>query len=250
MVTYNTSFNLATIEFSTAAQNALGIDDLSTITSHLHEASIDESVGVVLIKSAGETTFCAGANFNQLLALESEKDGKEFFKGFGNVILAIKNCKKIVVGRIHGRAVGGGVGLAAACDYSIASKQATLRLSELNIGLGPLVIGPMVQRKIGLSAFTTLALNPTEWQTAYWAKDKGLYNEVFETQNQCDAYLETVLKSLSEMSGPAKLSVKKMLWTDTDHWERLMEDRAHESAALLMTPECKAEINKFLNKQA
>lgn len=244
-IKYTLENNIATLYFETESHNALTLEDLQTMAHHLDEASEDHEVKIVLLKSGGKT-FCAGANFNQLLSIDNTEDGKAFFMGFGNLILAIRNCKKLVVGRIHGRAIGGGVGLAAACDYTIASEYATIRLSELNIGLGPLVIGPMVERKMGMSGLSALSLNPREWKTAWWAQQKGLFNEVFSTQEQADAYLASYLQAMTETSQQAITVVKKMLWENTEHWDALLHARARQSAALLMTKECKEEISKFL----
>lgn len=244
-IRYTLENNIATLYFETESHNSLTLEDLQTMAHYLDEASEDHEVKIVLLKSGGKT-FCAGANFNQLLSIDNTEDGKAFFMGFGNLILAIRNCKKLVVGRIHGRAIGGGVGLAAACDYTIASEYATIRLSELNIGLGPLVIGPMVERKMGMSGLSALSLNPKEWKTAWWAQQKGLFNEVFSTQEQADAYLTTYLQAMSETSQQAMSVVKKMLWENTEHWDALLQARAGQSAALLMTKECKEEIRKFL----
>ena len=244
-IRYTLENSIATLYFETESHNALTLEDLQTMAHYLDQASEDHDVKIVLLKSGGKT-FCAGANFNQLLSIENSEDGKAFFMGFGNLILAIRNCKKLVVGRIHGRAIGGGVGLAAACDYTIASEYATIRLSELNIGLGPLVIGPMVERKMGMSGLSALSLNPREWKTAWWAQQKGLFNEVFPTQEQADAYLTTYLQAMTETSQQAITVVKKMLWENTEHWDSLLQARAGQSAALLMTNECKEEIRKFL----
>ena len=244
-ITYSVENSIATIFFETESHNSLTLENLKTLASHIKKASEDNDVKVVLLKSGGKT-FCAGENLNQLMSIDNIEGGKEFFMGFGNLILAIRNCEKIVVGRIHGRAIGGGVGLAAACDYPIASEYATIRLSELNIGLGPLVIGPMVERKLGLSGLSALSLNPKEWKTAYWAQEKGLFNEVFQTQEQADAYLATYLESMANTSLQAMTIVKKMLWENTEHWIDLLHSRAEQSAKLLMTKECKSEIAKFL----
>lgn len=243
---------VGSITFHTEAHNALTLDELEQVKLHLDLASINDDVKVVLLKSGGERTFCAGANFNQLISLANVEEAKAFFMGFGNLILAVKNCKKIVVGRIQGRAIGGGVGLTAACDYTIATQHATIRLSELNIGLGPLVIGPMVERKMGLASLGNMSLNPTEWFTAQWAKSRGLFNEVFDTQEQADAYIKHYLNTLISTSTKAKTVIKEMLWEGTSQWTTLLETRAEQSANLLMTAECKEEINKFLqkNKQA
>jgi methylglutaconyl-CoA hydratase len=244
-ITYTVDNHVATVFFETESHNSLTLENLKTLADYFNKASEDKSVKIVLLKSGGKT-FCAGANFNQLLSIENFEAGKSFFMGFGNLILAIKKCDKIVVGRIHGKAIGGGVGLAAACDFTVASEFATIRLSELNIGLGPLVIGPMVERKLGLSGLSALSLNPKEWKTAYWAQQKGLFNEVFQTQIQADAYLATYLESMKNTSLQAMTIVKKMLWENTENWDELLESRAEQSAKLLLTRECKSEIAKFL----
>jgi methylglutaconyl-CoA hydratase len=244
-ITYTVNNQVAQIYFETPSHNSLTLDDLKQLAILMNKASEDTTVKIVFLKSGGKT-FCAGANFNQLLAIDNVADGIEFFMGFGNLILAIRNCNKIVVGRIHGRAIGGGVGLTAACDYTIASEYATIRLSELNIGLGPLVIGPMVERKMGLHSLASLALNPKEWKTAHWAKGRGLYNEVFTTQEQSDAYLATYLESMVITSQQAMTVVKRMLWENTGEWDNLLAQRAEQSAKLLLTNECKTEIAKFL----
>jgi len=244
-ITYTVDNHVAIVFFETESHNSLTLENLKTLADYFNKASEDKNVKIVLLKSGGKT-FCAGANFNQLLSIENFEDGKAFFMGFGNLILAIKKCDKIVVGRIHGKAIGGGVGLTAACDFTIASEFATIRLSELNIGLGPLVIGPMVERKLGLSGLSALSLNPKEWKTAYWAQQKGLFNEVFQTQIQADAYLATYIESMTNTSLQAMTIVKKMLWENTENWDELLESRAEQSAKLLLTRECKSEIAKFL----
>ncbi|KXK40879.1 MAG: enoyl-CoA hydratase [Bacteroidetes bacterium OLB9] len=166
--------------------------------------------------------------------------------GFANVINAIRRCSKIVIGRIHGKAVGGGVGLAAACDYAMANKYASVRLSELAVGIGPFVIGPAVERKIGLSAFSQMALNATEWQTAAWAKQKGLFTEVFESTEQLDAYIDHFMAELITKSPEALGQLKKIFWDGTEHWEQLLEERAEMSGKLILSDFAKNAIRAFL----
>ena len=180
---------MGTIEFFTPAQNSLPTTILKQLVVAINELSEDSYVKLILIKSEGERAFCAGASFTELGQIKNETDGHSFFMGFANVINAIRTCNKMVLGRVHGKAVGGGVGLAAACDYALATKNASIRLSELAVGIGPFVIGPAVERKTGFSAFSQLSLNATEWQTANWAKEKGLFHEVFETTIQLDEYI-------------------------------------------------------------
>ncbi|NNF34709.1 MAG: enoyl-CoA hydratase/isomerase family protein, partial [Saprospiraceae bacterium] len=164
---------IAIIEFFHPAHNSLPGHLLADLRDQIMAEGYKNHINIILLKSGGDRTFCAGASFNELASIKNEAEGKHFFMGFANVINAIRACGKIVVGRIQGKAVGGGVGIAAACDYAIATKYASVKLSELAVGIGPFVIGPAVERKIGLSAFSQMALNATEWQTAQWAKSKG-----------------------------------------------------------------------------
>lgn len=248
MISYTVVNGVAEVFFETDQHNALTLDQLKEVAALINKSSLAPDVKIVVLKSGGEKTFCAGANFNQLIQIDNFEDGKAFFMGFGNLILAIRNCQKIIVGRIQGRAIGGGVGLAAACDFTIATQYASARLSELNIGLGPLVIGPMVARKMGLANLGSMALNPTEWVTAKEAKTKGLYNEVFDTQVQADEYLVHFIEGLRKTSDVARAMIKKMLWEGTEDWDMLLMQRAEQSANLLMTQECKDQISQFLNK--
>lgn len=239
---------IARIQFETAQQNALSSSDLAELARWIDFCSEEEKVSVILLSSAGEQSFCAGANFKELISIKTLEESRAFFSGFGKVILAIRDCNKLVVGRVHGKAVGGGVGLAAACDYVLASAMASVRLSELNIGLGPFVIGPMVERKLGLSGFSSLSLNPKIWRTAQWAMEKGLYNDVFESIEQLDKNVEVLVDELSQLSSQAKTAVKKMIWEGTEHWTALMDERARMSGQLLLTQDCQDQIHAFLQK--
>ena len=178
--------NIATVEFSHPASNSFPSELLSRLTKAFQELRGNNEVNVIILKSEGDKTFCAGASFDELVAIDNFKDGKQFFLGFANVINAMRLCKKPIIGRIQGKAVGGGVGLAAACDYVFATDKAAIKLSELTIGIGPFVIAPAVKRKIGVAALSELSLNATQWQNAYWAKEKGLYANVFESIKQLD----------------------------------------------------------------
>ncbi len=175
-VKVNQRQNYDEIEFFTPQSNSLPSDILEKLASSINELGQSSGKRISLLKSAGEKAFCAGASFEELSSIRNLEEGQRFFSGFSKVILAIRNYPGIVLGRIHGKAVGGGVGLAAACDYAMASQYASVRLSELAVGIGPFVIGPAVERKMGLSAFSKMSLNATEWQTAEWAKNMGLYH--------------------------------------------------------------------------
>src|SRR5690606_413255 len=186
-------------------------------------------VNLILLKSEGEGAFCAGASFDELLAVNDAESGKKFFSGFANVINAMRKSSKIIVGRIHGKAVGGGVGLVAACDYALASVDAAVKLSELAIGIGPFVIEPVVSRKIGKAAMSEMALAPHSWKNAYWAKDKGLYAQVFDSVNDLDKELEIFCSKLAECNPGALSEMKKVLWENTQNWDTLLYERAEIS---------------------
>lgn len=238
---------LGTIEFFHPAHNSLPGYLLVDLRQAIENLDNDEEVKVILIKSSGEKSFCAGASFTELASIDDIQTSKMFFMGFANVINSIRKCHKIVIGRIHGKAVGGGVGLAAACDYAMASKFASVRLSELAVGIGPFVIGPAVERKIGFSAFSQMALNPEEWQTAEWAKQKGLFTESFDTVVQLDEYISHFTGKLLAYNPEALSELKEIFWNGTENWDDLLEQRAAISGKLLLSDFSKNAIASFLN---
>lgn len=239
--------SVTTIEFFHPAQNSMPGHLLSELVRHIEAAGMDDNTKIVVLKSAGDRSYCAGASFTELAAIDNFQNGKKFFMGFANVINAIRKCPKIVIGRVHGKAVGGGVGLASACDYCMATKFASVRLSELAVGIGPFVIGPVVTRKVGLSAFSQMAINATEWQTAEWAKQKGLFMEVFDTIDQLDAYISHFSKELITKNPQALTLLKQVFWEGTEHWDQLLEERAEMSGQLILSDFAKDAIQSFLN---
>jgi methylglutaconyl-CoA hydratase len=246
-VSYEIKNSIAHIEFYHPAHNSLPGYLLKKIKESIEAASQNDDVKLVLLKSAGDRSFCAGASFNELSSINSFDEGKKFFMGFADVINAIRKCEKIVIGRIHGKAVGGGVGLAAACDYSMATKYSSIRLSELAVGIGPFVIGPAVERKIGVSAYSQMALNATEWQTAEWGKAKGLFMEAFDSVEQLDAYIVHFSDILLKSNPEALRLLKKVFWEGTIHWGNLLEERAEMSGRLVLSDFSKKAIASFLN---
>ncbi len=226
---------LATITFSHPAHNSMPGYLLADLTKQIKEAGESLDIHLILLQSSDDRTFCAGASFDELMTIRNSQDGKKFFMGFANVINAIRKSPKLVIGRVQGKTIGGGVGIVAATDYCIASKYASVKLSELALGLGPFVVGPAIERKIGLSAFSQLAINATEWQTAAWAKEKGLYHEVFDSITQLDAYLDHFCQQLLSSSPAALHALKQMLWHDTQHWDELLDERAGISGRLVIT---------------
>ena len=207
--------------------------------------SKNDSVSIIILKSAGTGAFCAGASFDELLSVSNYEEGSRFFSGFANVINAMRKCPKLIIGRIHGKAVGGGVGLASACDYSFATTKSEIKLSEIAIGIGPFVIEPAVSRKIGKMAMSEMTLNPTAWKTSKWAFEKGLFSEVFENIEDLDIRLEEYTNELSSYNPDALLEMKKVLWEGTSHWDSLLYERAAISGRLVLSDFTKNALEKF-----
>jgi methylglutaconyl-CoA hydratase len=241
----NIQNNIATVEFFHPASNSFPSELLNRLTTVFNELSSNKEVHIIILKSEKEKAFCAGASFNELISIANFEDGKQFFLGFANVINAMRKCSKIIIGRIQGKAVGGGVGLAAACDYCYATEQASIKLSELSIGIGPFVIEPAVTRKIGIAAFSELTLEATSWKTAYWAKEKGLFAKVFNSINEMDFEIENLTFNLSKYNFEALKALKNTLWNGTENWDNLLEQRAEISGNLVLSEFTKNALIKF-----
>lgn len=237
--------NIATVTFFHPASNSFQSELLERLTNAFDELSNNNDVHVIVLKSEKEKAFCAGASFDELVAISTLAEGKQFFLGFANVINAMRNCTKIIVGRVQGKAVGGGVGLTAACDYCFATEQASIKLSELTIGIGPFVIEPVVKRKIGLAAFAELTLDATSWKNAYWGKEKGLYAKVFTAVNEMDKEVDNFALKLSKYNLEALNELKKVLWKDAENWDKLLEQRAEISGKLVLSESTKKALQKF-----
>lgn len=236
---------IATIEFGHPASNSFPSELLDRLEKEIRKLSDDENVNVILLKSEGEKAFCAGASFTELIEIDDLESGRKFFSGFANVINAMRKCKKLIVGRVHGKTVGGGVGLVAACDYAMATDAAAIKLSELSIGIGPFVIAPAVERKMGVGALAELSLAAHEWKNAYWAKEKGLYARVFENVKDLDKEIEIFTSKLASYNPSALEEMKKTLWKGTDTWEHLLYERAAISGELVLSDFTKQALAKF-----
>lgn len=235
----------ATITFSHPASNSFPSNLLSDLTAQLQVFSKDDAVAVIVLKSTGEGAFCAGASFDELLSITNFEEGKTFFSGFANVINAMRSCKKIIIGRVQGKAVGGGVGLAAACDYTFATESASVKLSEIAIGIGPFVIEPAVSRKIGKTAMSQLTLAAHEWKNANWAFEKGLYSEIFNSIADMDSALHVFATKLASYNPEALSEMKKVLWENTSDWETVLYERAAISGKLVLSDFTKNALNQF-----
>jgi len=239
---------IGTIQFYHPLSNSLPGDLLRKISDKINFAGESNQVKVIILKSEGDRAFCGGASFDELINIQNLKDGINFFSGFANVINACRKCSKIIIGRVQGKAVGGGVGLASAVDYCYATKHSAIKLSELSLGIGPFVVGPAVERKIGLSAMSALAINAHKWFDANWALQKGLYAEIFENSNDMDLAIKQLTNDISCYSLEAMKKLKKTFWEGTDHWDNLLNKRAEISGSLIITEFSKETIQKIQNK--
>lgn len=238
---------IGTIEFFHPLSNSLPGKLLTEVAETITEMGNDDTVKVIVLKSAGDRAFCAGASFDELISINDIETGKVFFSGFANVINACRKCPKLIIGRVQGKAVGGGVGVASAADYCVATKFASVKLSELAVGIGPFVVGPAVERKIGTSAMSQLAIDATEWQTAEWAKEKGLYTEVYENVEEMDKGIAELATKLSNSNPEAMRLLKQIFWKGTESWDELLKERAAMSGELVLSDFTKNAINKFKN---
>ena len=235
---------IATLEFGHHASNSFPSVLLERLTNELNNLSNNSAVLVIILKSSGSGAFCAGASFDELLAVSNQEEATQFFSGFANVLNAMRNCSKIIMGRIHGKAVGGGVGIIAACDYALATTESAIKLSELAIGIGPFVIEPAVSRKIGKTAMSEMTLD-TEWKSAIWANQKGLYAKVFETTSELDTEISAFANKLAAYNPEALLEMKKVLWEGTENWKTLLYERAEISGKLVLSDFSKKALNQL-----
>ena len=235
---------IATIAFFHPAHNSLPGDLLAKLVEAINEAGSNDKVKVVILKSGGERTFCAGASFKELMSIDKAETGRIFFSGFANVINAMRKCPKFIIGRIQGKTVGGGVGLAAATDYCMASKFASIKLSELNVGIGPFVVGPAVERKIGLTGMSQIAIDANSFYDAEWARQKGLYAQVYDSTEALDEAVQVFAENLCNYNPEAMAEMKKVMWTGTENWDTLLAERASISGRLVLSDFTKETLKK------
>ncbi|MCW8897254.1 MAG: enoyl-CoA hydratase/isomerase family protein [Flavobacteriales bacterium] len=239
---------IATIEFFHPMSNSLPGKVLNQLANTITELGNNSQVKVIILKSEGDRAFCAGASFDELISIDDMETGKVFFSGFANVINAARKCPKFIIGRVQGKAVGGGVGMASAVDYCYATKFAAVKLSELAVGIGPFVVGPAVERKIGTSAMSMLAINATEWYPAEWAKEKSLYAEIFDSIEEMDEAIEVLANKLAQSNPEAMSMLKKVFWEGTEQWDTLLSERAAMSGKLVLSDFTRNAINAFKKK--
>lgn len=234
-----------TIEFFHPQSNSLPGKILDELAREIHFAGTHDDTKVIILKSAGEKTFCSGASFDELISIENEAAGLKFFSGFASVINAMRKCPKFIIGRIQGKCVGGGVGLACAVDYAVATDKADIKLSELAVGIGPFVVGPAVERKIGAGAFSALAIDASMWRNAEWARKKGMFAEMHESVESMDESVYRLANTLAHSSAEAMAEMKKIFWKGTEHWDDLLKERAAISGKLVLSEFTRKAISKF-----
>lgn len=244
----NDNDGIAEIEFFHPQSNSLPGYILNLLAETISEAGSDDSVKAILLKSGGERAFCAGASFDELIAIENEAQGKEFFSGFAKVINAMRTCPKFIIGRVQGKTVGGGVGVASSMDYCFATLYASVKLSELAVGIGPFVVGPAVERKVGKAAFSELAIAATEWRSAEWAQVRGMFAEVHESVEKMDEAIAAFLEKIKSYNPEAMAEMKKIFWEGTEHWNELLLRRAQVSGTLVLSDFTRNAIQSFKTK--
>ena len=244
-VKHNIENNIATIEFFHPEQNSLPGNILAQLAYTITEVGNNADVKVIILKSGGDRTFCAGASFKELIAINDAETGKVFFSGFANVINAIRKCPKFIIGRIQGKTVGGGVGIAAATDYCMATKFAAIKLSELNVGIGPFVVSPAIERKMGVSAMSQIAIDANSFYEASWALEKGLYVSVFDSIEVLDTEVQKFAEHLCTYNPEAMMEMKKIFWRGTEDWDNLLAERAAISGRLVLSDFTKETLKKF-----
>lgn len=246
-VSANIINGIATITFSHPKSNSLSSRMVKEVTNAINKFAEDKHAHVIVLRSEGEKAFCAGASFDELLEIKDFKSGKEFFMGFARLINAMRKCPKFIIARVQAKAVGGGVGIAAAADYTLALNGASVRLSELMLGIGPFVVGPAVERKIGKTAFITMSID-AEWHDAFWAKQNGLYTKVFANNHDLDEAVSMLVKKIAACNLESISQMKKVFWEGTENWDELLELRAEISGKLVLSEFTKNYIKNFKTK--
>ena len=237
-----------TIEFFHPKSNSLPGKILEDLAREIHFAGTHEETRVIILRSGGDKTFCSGASFDELLSIKTPEEGLHFFSGFAQVINAMRKCPKFIIGRVQGKCVGGGVGLVAAVDYAIGNKSAEVKLSELAVGIGPFVVGPAIERKIGTAAFSALAIDAGNWRSTDWAKRKGLFSEIHDSKENMDEAVYKLANTLAHSNPAAMAAMKKIFWKGTEHWDELLKERAAISGKLVLGEFTKRAIEKLRDR--
>ncbi len=240
----NIEAGVGTITFHHPKGNSLPGALLRGLADETQKLGANTDAKVIVLRSEGDSAFCGGASFAELQAIKNKEQGKEFFSGFARLILAMKSVPKFVIARVHSKAVGGGVGVAAAADYALATTGSSAKLSELALGIGPFVVGPAVERKMGAAAFTAMSID-YDWRDATWCRAKGLYNEIFASYSELDNAVSALAQKLAKSSPDAMAELKRVFWQGTEGWDRLLDERAGVSGRLVLSEFARNYIASF-----
>ncbi|MES2178161.1 MAG: enoyl-CoA hydratase/isomerase family protein [Gemmatimonadota bacterium] len=243
-VSVTISDGIGTVLFSHPKSNSLPAALLRRIAEAVTWVGRDAAAKVIVLRSEGTGPFCAGASFDELVGIASAEQGEEFFSGFARVILAMITAPKFVLVRVHGRTAGGGVGIAAAGDYTFAVKTASAKLSELAIGIGPFVVGPVIERRIGCGPYAAMSVD-ADWRDAEWGERHGLYARVFDDIASMDAAINALAGTLAASNPDAMTEMKRVFWEGTSHWPEFLAERAKISGGLVLSEFTRASIAKF-----
>jgi methylglutaconyl-CoA hydratase len=236
---------IGSVAFGHPKGNSLPGALLAELAARITALGRDPGVRVIVLRSEGTEAFCAGASFAELAAITDVENGSRFFMGFANLINAMRECPKLIVTRVHGKAVGGGVGIVAASDYALATAAAQVKLSELAVGIGPFVVGPVIERKIGAGSYAALGIDAAEWRSAEWAHQRGLFAEVHEDVGALDARVIALTRQLVASNLEAMAALKRVLWEGTEHWRDLLPERARLSGRLVVSSAARQAIERL-----
>jgi methylglutaconyl-CoA hydratase len=217
---------------------------LRELAATITRVSAEPEVRVLVLESGGSGPFCAGASFDELAAISDRAEGQQFFSGFAGVILAMIRAPQFVISRVHGKAAGGAVGLIAASDFSFAVEKASAKLSELAVGIGPFVVGPVIERKIGLASFSQMAVD-ADWRDAAWCERRGLYAKVVPDVAALDAAVNAQAAVLAKANPEAMAMMKRVFWSGTEGWDELLAERAAMSGTLVLSDFTRNSIAAF-----
>lgn len=243
-VTSQIENQISTITFGTPKSNSLPGEILEKLAKTILEEGAKPEVKIILLKSEGEKAFCAGASFDELLEIKDLETSKKFFGGFAKVLNAMRTCGKIVVVRVQGKTTGGGVGITCAADYCFATENASLALTEINLEIGPFVISPFVERKVGKSQMIAMSLD-AEFRDANWAVQHNVYNKIFSTISEMDEEIEKFLNRLSTKNHKVLAKIKELSWEGTEHFGEILPEKINISANLVLEDSAKENIQKI-----
>jgi methylglutaconyl-CoA hydratase len=244
-INYNIKDSVLHLEFGHPLGNSLPSNLLSGLKNSITTASTDDSIKVILLKSSGNS-FCGGASFNELVKIDNLEDATEFFMGFANLMLAIKECPKPVVAKVHGKSVGGGLGIIAASDWAIGTEKSSIRLSEISIGIGPFTIGPVLVRKIGVGNFQRLSLS-ADWIDSNWGLNSGLFQEICNS-DALETVTESRIEHFKKLDPISFAENKKLMWSFSDITEDSLRVKASNVSKLLLNQNTQSILKSLTSK--